>query len=575
MKVLLVQPPVEDFFFTPKRAYPLGLIYLGTVLEKAGHEVRIFDFCEGSEKRTVTAPKQFGYLKRYYRRNDSAFRLFSVYSHFGKKYSEFEKELKAFSPDLAAISSNFNAYIDQALAVASRVKGADKRIVTVMGGRAVTVTPDIFLSRPEVDYILRGEGEGSLTELCGSPGNTDRGKIPGIGYRTGPGMTFISDEPAVVEDIDALPLPNRKLINSGEYTWQGEISASLITSRGCSLGCGFCAIKDRFRYREAGKVLEEIDDCYSLGVRHFNFEDDNINLNPEFEKIVDLLIPKFRGKIRVSFMNGVLASGLGIRLREKLIDLGLTHLDLSIASSVARLREEVNRTEELPEVFEAGSYFSGRNIPVTVHFIIAMPKQDFNDAAADLRLLAPEPVLLGPSIYYPAAESAMFPYLRDNYGLKGADYAFFRSSAAFYDKDIPRDRIFTLFYFCRIINFIKWYRDSTSDPSTDIAGIIEKESSRFSDKGTMLTGDNGAGREAVSLVLLKKLFAERVIYRVERSREDNRLIYRSFPEEFVAKDDVGEILSALTITGTSGRSFVLPEMNMVSTLDEKMSNGEA
>ncbi|MEI7942863.1 MAG: radical SAM protein, partial [Candidatus Riflemargulisbacteria bacterium] len=63
MKVLLLQPPIEDFYLTEIRTYPLGLLYLGTLLKKSGMDVVILDSLHPFKKKTITLPKQFSYLK--------------------------------------------------------------------------------------------------------------------------------------------------------------------------------------------------------------------------------------------------------------------------------------------------------------------------------------------------------------------------------------------------------------------------------------------------------------------------------------------------------------------------------
>lgn len=48
MKFLLVRPAVKEnnnfFIFSPSTFPPLGLLYLGAVLENNGHEVEVLDF---------------------------------------------------------------------------------------------------------------------------------------------------------------------------------------------------------------------------------------------------------------------------------------------------------------------------------------------------------------------------------------------------------------------------------------------------------------------------------------------------------------------------------------------------
>ena len=43
MKALLIQPPIQDFYYTPIRTQPIGLAYIASSLREDGHEVGILD----------------------------------------------------------------------------------------------------------------------------------------------------------------------------------------------------------------------------------------------------------------------------------------------------------------------------------------------------------------------------------------------------------------------------------------------------------------------------------------------------------------------------------------------------
>ena len=110
MKVLLVQPPVRDFYDTDVRLQPIGLAYLKSAVRNflPGIEIRIKDF-HGSDKRTtVPIPKELGYLRDYYSVSDkSPFSTFHQYYHFGDSFDEIERVIADLKPDVVGISSLF------------------------------------------------------------------------------------------------------------------------------------------------------------------------------------------------------------------------------------------------------------------------------------------------------------------------------------------------------------------------------------------------------------------------------------------------------------------------------------
>ena len=82
MKVLLLQPPVQDFYETRIRQEPLGLSYLAAVLTQAGYQVSLLDSMASNQKRTVKFPDKLCYLNEFYPTTDlSPFKIFSNYYH--------------------------------------------------------------------------------------------------------------------------------------------------------------------------------------------------------------------------------------------------------------------------------------------------------------------------------------------------------------------------------------------------------------------------------------------------------------------------------------------------------------
>src|ERR1051325_3010822 len=136
MKVLLVQPPVQDFYDTDVRLQPVGLAYLKAAVTKQlpDIDISIKDYHGGCGRRTVAIPKELRYLNDYYAVDDrSPFSTFHRYYHFGKSFDAIENEIAALHPDVVGISSLFTPYFREALEVAARVKKRTRAIV-VMGG---------------------------------------------------------------------------------------------------------------------------------------------------------------------------------------------------------------------------------------------------------------------------------------------------------------------------------------------------------------------------------------------------------------------------------------------------------
>ena len=207
MKILLIQPPIQDFYQTSIRTQPIGLAYLAASLQKHGHEVEILD-CQTEKKRSIPIPSELSYLKDFYPFNDrSPFKLYSGYYHFGMSWDEIRRKIEDSKADVFGISSNFTPYHGEALEIARIIKEWDRRKIVVMGGAHVSCDPDGVLKNPLVDYVILGEGEIRFPLLLEQIEKGKIGKIEeidGIGYRVN-GEIRISPLKNFVKDLDSLP----------------------------------------------------------------------------------------------------------------------------------------------------------------------------------------------------------------------------------------------------------------------------------------------------------------------------------------------------------------------------------
>jgi len=111
LKVLLLSPPVHDFYFTPARREPLGLLYLKKSLENLENvEVDIYDATYKNRKKKKNFPAHFKYLKKFYPEDRSLFSLISNYYRFGDSFSRICEIIEFGKYDIVGVSSLFTGY---------------------------------------------------------------------------------------------------------------------------------------------------------------------------------------------------------------------------------------------------------------------------------------------------------------------------------------------------------------------------------------------------------------------------------------------------------------------------------
>ena len=106
--ILLIQPPIRDFYLTAKRTIPYGLACIAAALTDSGFSVSILDALASSKSRFRDLPDEMSYLRPYYGRPDlSPFALFHQFRHFGYSFDTIGKAAGESGAFLVGISSLF------------------------------------------------------------------------------------------------------------------------------------------------------------------------------------------------------------------------------------------------------------------------------------------------------------------------------------------------------------------------------------------------------------------------------------------------------------------------------------
>jgi len=235
--VITAPYPLEEF-----PSPPLGISYVAAAFEAAGCEVRVFDYvisCYSKEKLTA--------------------------------------QLAEFNPDAVGAGSVTMNFYD-AQRILRDVKSINPEILTMMGGPHVSFTvAETLNTYPEIDVIFIGEADDTILEFAPLIHRKSQWRsIRGIAYREDHDIVNTGRRD-FISDVDRIPLPARYLLPISRYRAFG-FPVSMITGRGCPHGCIFCLgrkmVGSKLRRRNAGMVLDEIEQILSMGFERINIADD-------------------------------------------------------------------------------------------------------------------------------------------------------------------------------------------------------------------------------------------------------------------------------------------------------------
>ena len=165
--------------------------------------------------------------------------------------------------------------------------------VTILGGPHLTLQPDESMQKPQVDLVVRGEGEEAIVEILRAlEGSVAQGKLEdsrsssvprpssfvndqqlanilGLSWRTAEGQVKHNLDRPLRQDLDEIPLPAYHLFKIERYTNLQPLTDGLdpharaytmVTSRGCPYKCIYCSkpiTGDTWRARSVENVVQE------------------------------------------------------------------------------------------------------------------------------------------------------------------------------------------------------------------------------------------------------------------------------------------------------------------------------
>jgi len=210
----------------------LGPIYLGTILKRRGHQVKILT------------------------------------ENYAPAYDEKRDRLHPaiLDADVVGISS-MTSTVNRGYQIAEAIRRQRPAIKLLMGGSHATFRAQE--AAEWVDTVITGEAEHQIVDVV-------EGDFTEKVVKGGP-----------VEDQDSLPIPDLTLLDKVDANLR---FVPISTSRGCPYDCIFCSVTKMFgrkyRFRSPEAIVDEIGYRIRSGYHRFFFYDDNFAANQEGTKVM-------------------------------------------------------------------------------------------------------------------------------------------------------------------------------------------------------------------------------------------------------------------------------------------------
>lgn len=480
MKAVVAIPPFRDFYFTRHRFSGLGAKSLVEVLIKEGIDVEYINLPLMREKGSIIGvPDALSHLLPYLLQEETGkISFFTHYRHFGPGFKESARLICSFKPDIVFVSCFAFCYAGQTLDLGHEIKQIIPSLPIIAGGPGVSVHPEFFLQKNNIDIALTGDAESGIPLFLKAFRKKELpySLVPNLYWKENGSIRHSHvKKKAAREDLSfAWNI-------TSETKKKVYISASF--SRGCIKKCRFCThwaenemltvpvekskqgIKDI--KRQTGENGKEI--CII-------FEDDNLLLEPEYFFTLLALFKKELHAASFFVETGIDYTLLTPRLLKKLIHSGLKRVNLSLGSTNIKLLESENREYSLSRYESLLKVMEKEGISSITYFICGFKGETREIVAQNLTYIAKKPTLSGISLFYPVPG---LPDFQDRKLFYNHDPCLCAGSSAYpWNNSLSTKTLVTAFRLSRYSNFLK------QDP---VSSIEEELLAKIREKGKLFT----------------------------------------------------------------------------------------
>ena len=347
-------------------------------------------------------PQNLGYLARALLDQQIEYEILDM--RLGYTTRHLEEKIQSFKPDLIGVTMVSLEY-KRTYGLLAWIKNKFPEVKLVCGGPHLTVIQERVLEEcPDMDFGVVHEGERTLVELCGSDQKID--EIKGLIHRQD-GKIVYNGHRTYPKNLDDIAFPTYEGFELNRYIPEMPFNSS----RGCPLQCVFCPnkmITKKFRWRSANHVVDEIEYWYKLGIRVFNYDDDNFTFfNDRVYEICDEIERRHIRDVELRCSNGIRADRVSYSLLKRMRDVGFNYIAFGVDGGNDRMLKINKKGETLEQIETAIRYACEIGFDVKIFCVVGMPYETEEDVEDSLKLVQRYPVkriLLNNPIPYPGTE---------------------------------------------------------------------------------------------------------------------------------------------------------------------------
>jgi radical SAM superfamily enzyme YgiQ (UPF0313 family) len=327
---------------------PFGVISLASILERAGHSVRVVDL----DGQAINEES----LKRHYR---------------------------ARRPEMIGITTMTTPTLARVARVADHSRRLFPESTIVVGGPHATIFPEEMLRELPVDVVVVGEGDLTVVELASAlEAGADLSTVKGIRFKRN-GSVIDTGPGPMLQHLDDLPMPAWHLVDPLKHYY-----VYIIESYGCPFRCTFCYthLHGQFRTKSPARVVEDIEYMAELhGIRMFKFWDD-LPFGGSKARMLEFCRLLAQRRLDVRWSCVTRPQVISDEVISAMMQTGCFRVSMGVETGSPRMLRLLNKDNRVETYLETFELLARYDILTAAGFMLGLPGEEREDLEMSIRL---------------------------------------------------------------------------------------------------------------------------------------------------------------------------------------------
>ncbi len=347
MRVLLVN---TNRYKQPVPVIPIGLCFVASALENAGHNVKLLDLCFSADPE-----------------------------------NEISKYLNNFKPEVVGLGVrniddasgfNMNFFLDD---IKEKIVKPLKKQFSgpiVLGGPSIGINSKEILNYFDLEYAIKGDGEEAFLEFLDNLNKKSFLKTGGLVVRRNNRITA-DNPPKFVKDISSLPFSNPgKYLDLTPYKLY-KSPLLIQTKRGCALKCSYCTYNSiegyEYRLKDPEIIVDEIEKLVDItGINKIEFVDSTFNIPLNHAKNILKIIIRKKLKLKISTL-GINPGSVDEEFAGLMKKSGFVNISVALESCSDNTLKTLGKNFRVNDIFRTAEILHKKKIPVQWFLLLGAP----------------------------------------------------------------------------------------------------------------------------------------------------------------------------------------------------------